>query len=110
MRKKTLDPELYKKIGIGELIIFSVNSAAEKKEKCTFERLLEECFNLFPKAVCFSKNQKWPDSRKLDRPLRDLRKKNFIKGDPKNSFVLTKEGKKITEETAKIFCQRKLKI
>lgn len=105
---KSFDEELYKKIKITNLILFGINSVIEKNEKCTFERLIKECFTLFPKAFSFTKCPEFPDSLKLDRPLRTLRKRKLITGNTKTSFYLTKLGKKITEETAKTFRQRKL--
>jgi len=122
--KKTFDEALYKKAKITDLILFGINSviegdedksssspfatARENKEKCTFERLIKECFTLFPESFSFSKYPQWPDSLKLDRQLRTLRKRKLITGDPKTSFSLTKLGKKIGLETAKTFRQRKL--
>ena len=105
---KTFDEELYKKVRIGDLILFGINSITENKEKCTFEKLIKECFTFFPETFSFSKYSYWPDSRKLDRPLRFLRKRKLITGDPKTYFSLTKLGKKIALETAKTFRQRKL--
>ena len=105
---KTFDEELYKKARITDLILFGINSVIENKEKCTFERLIKECFTLFPETFCFSKYPQWPDSLKLDRRLRTLRKRKLITGDPKTSFSLTKLGKTIALETAKTFRQRKL--
>jgi len=105
---KSFDEDLYKKIKISDLILFSINSVIEKNEKCTFERLIKECFTLFPKSFCFSKYFQWPDSLKLDRQLRALRKRKLITGNPKTTFSLTKFGKKIAIETAKNFRQRKL--
>ncbi len=125
--KKSFDKESYKNLGINELILLGIYSITElpfmtaevKKrtkfsspvsngEKCTLERLVKESFNLFPEAFCFSQYPEWPDSRKLDRPLRTLRKRKLITGDPKTSFSLTKLGKKIAIETSKTFRQRKL--
>lgn len=106
--KKPFDIVSYQKARITDLILFGINSVIENKEKCTFERLIKECFNLFPKAFSFSQYPQWPDSRKLDRPLRTLRKRKLITGDPKTFFSLTKTGKKIALETAKTFRQRKL--
>ena len=103
-----VDEEIYKRIRIANLILFGINSVIEKKEKCTFERLIKECFTLFPRAFSFSKYPQWPDSLKLDRQLRALRKRKLITGNPKASFSLTKSGKKITIETAQNFRQRKL--
>jgi len=90
------------------LILFSIYSVISNRERCSFERLIKECFSLFPEIFCFSKYYQWPDSRKLDRPLRTLRQRKLIKGDPKNYFSLTKTGQKIAEEIAKTFRQRKL--
>lgn len=105
---KTFDQELYKKVRITDLILFGINSIIENKEKCTFERLIKECFTLFPETFSFSKYPQWPDARKVDRPLRLLRKRKLITGDPKTYFSLTKLGKKIVVEAAKAFHQRKL--
>lgn len=110
MKRKSLDEELYKNRSINDLILFSIYSLSEKREKCTFEKLVKECFALFPKTFSFSKYPKWPDSRKLDRPLRTLRKRKLIAGNPKTSFSLTKSGRKIAEEIIKGFRQRKLKF
>lgn len=85
-----------------------MHSLITKGKKCTFEELINECFTLFPKAFSFSQYPKWPDSRKLDRPLRAIRKRKLIAGDPKTSFSLTKQGKKIALEIARTFRQRKL--
>lgn len=106
--RKSFDEELYKKTGINDLILLGIFSVIENKEKCTFERLIKECFILFPGTFSFSQHPKWPDSRKLDRSLRTLRKKNLIKGNPKTFFSLTKLGKETAEEVAKTFRQRKL--
>lgn len=106
--KKSFDEGLYKKVRIGDLILFGINSIVGNKEKCTFERLIKECFTFFPETFSFSKYPQWPDARKLDRPLRLLRKRKLITGDPKTYFSLTKLGRKIALETAKTFRQRKL--
>lgn len=96
----------HKKISINDLILFSIFSI--KKEKCTFEELINESFSRFPKDFSFITIKKWPDSRKLDRPLRSLRKKKLLIGDPQTCFSLTKNGKKIAQEIAVRFRQGKL--
>lgn len=110
MKKISFDEELYKDKPINNLILFGIYSVIEKKEKCTFEKLVKECFNLFPKTFSFPRHSRWPDSRKLDRPLRTLRKRKLIIGNPKKSFSLTKLGKKIAEEVIKTFRQKKLEF
>jgi len=106
--KKGFNQEISKEISISELILFTIYSVTSNKEKCDFERLIKECFTLFPETFSFSKYPQWPDSRKLDRPLRSLRQRKLIKGDPKTYFSLTKTGQKIAIEIAKTFRQRKL--
>jgi len=106
--KKGFNQEISKEISISELILFTIYSVTSNKEKCDFERLIKECFTLFPETFSFSKYPQWPDSRKLDRPLRLLRQRKLIKGDPKTYFSLTKTGQKIAIEIAKTFRQRKL--
>ncbi len=98
----------YEKSPINDLILFSIFNVQENKEKCTFERLVKECFSLFPMVFCLAKYSKWPDARKLDRPLRTLRNKRLIEGDPKTSFFLTVQGGKEAQNFAKIFRQEKL--
>lgn len=110
MKKISFDEELYKTKSINNLILFGIYSVSEKKEKCTFENLVKECFSLFPKTFSFPKYPKWPDSRKLDRPLRTLRKRKLITGNPKTAFSLTRSGKKLAEEMTKAFRQRKIKF
>jgi len=105
-----IDKELYQNATIGSLIIFCIYSLAKSKEKCSFERLVKECFDYFPAAFSFSRFPQWPDSRKLDRPLRILRQEKIIKGGPGAQFSLTKPGLKRAEEIARSFGQRKLKL
>jgi len=89
-------------------ILFAIYSLTSNGEKCGFERLIKECFTLFPETFGFSKYPQWPDSLKLDRQLRTLRKRKLITGDPKIPFSLTKLGKKIAIEISRTFRQRKL--
>jgi len=106
--RKSFNREISKKIPISNLILFSIYSVTSGRRRCDFERLIKECFDLFPEIFSFSKYPHWPDSRKLDRPLRTLRQRKLIKGDPKTFFSLTKTGQKIAIETAKNFRQKKL--
>jgi len=109
MKKKVFfDEELYSKIAINDLIIFAIHSLENRDKKCDFEELASECFKLFPKTFAFLKHPKWPDSRKIDRPLRYLRKNGLIKGEPKTFFSLTQKGKKKSLEIVKAFRQIKL--
>lgn len=101
-RKKSASysEEIYQKIPTAYLIVFGIYSILQKREKCTFEKLIEECFRLFPKAFSFSRRPEWPDSLKFDRTLRKLREKGLVVGNPNTLFSLTKFGEKIARNTA----------
>ena len=93
---------------VNDLILFCIYSITLTSEQCSFERLVKECFTLFPETLCFSRYPIWPDSRKLDRPLRFLRNEKYVIGDPKTYFLLTPIGEKKAAEIAKSLRQGKL--
>lgn len=93
---------------VNDLILFCIHSVVLDNEKCSFERLVKECFTLFPDTLKFERYPIWPDSRKLDRPLRFLRDAKLIIGGPKSYFILTKQGEKKAAEIEKILRQGKL--
>ena len=65
---------------------------------------------MFPENFSLISYPECPDSRKIDRPIRTLRNKKLIKGNPKIVFSLTIYGKKIAINLSKMYRQRKLKI
>jgi len=91
----------YKRVGLENLILFGVYLVTKQGETCTFERLVSECFENFPKMFSFKRYPEWPDSSKLGRPLRKLREKGFIVGTVKDHFVLTEFGKHLAQEIKK---------
>ena len=95
---RDIKEEVYTKIPAAQLIVLGLYSLQKKKENCTFEKLIEECFSLFPKAFSFSRHPEWPDSLKFDRTLRTLREKGLIVGHPSTFYSLTKFGEKIAKE------------
>jgi hypothetical protein len=105
MQKK---PEQYLNFSVNDLILFCIHSVVLNNEQCSFERLIKECFTLFPETLRFTRYPIWPDARKLDRPLRQLRKEKLIIGDPKTYFLLTKTGELRAMELSKSLRQGKL--
>jgi hypothetical protein len=69
---------------------------------------VKECFTSFPETLKFSRYPIWPDSRKLDRPLRALRSEKLIIGDSKTYFILTKSGEEKANSVSKALRQGKL--
>jgi len=92
--------EIYQKIPTSHLIVFGIYSIFQKKGKCTFEKLIEQCFRSFPKAFSFSRHPKWPDSLKFDRTLRKLREQGLVVGNPNTLFSLTRFGEGVAKNTA----------
>ncbi len=107
MKKKPFEESLYQKFSLGDLIVFSIYSLGKKAE---FEQLVKECFTLFPAAFSFRSFSEWPDSRKLDRSLRSLRREKLIKGNPQTSFSLTKAGEKRAEAISRDFRQERMEL
>jgi hypothetical protein len=93
---------------VNDLILFCIHSIVSSNEQCNFERLVKECFTLFPETLKFTRYPIWPDSRKLDRPLRALRNEKLIVGDPKSYFILTKAGEARAAVVSKALRQGKL--
>jgi len=99
-REATAFPEgKYNSIPKENLIVFGIYSVTQSGEGCSFERLVKECFTLFPKIFGFSRYPEWPDSLKFDRQLRTLRERGWIVGGAKSTISLTKFGEKIAKET-----------
>ncbi len=107
-RKKGKNLGALEKRPINDLIIFAIFNVENRGKKCTFGTLVKECFILFPASFKLSGYSKWPDARKLDRPLRSLRDKRLIRGDPKTCFSLTAQGKKVAQDILKSLRQKKL--
>jgi hypothetical protein len=103
-----LPEEKYKSIPKENLILFGIYSVTKNGEVCSFERLVKECFTLFPKAFAFSRYPEWPDSLKFDRQMRTLRERGWIVGGAKTTISLTKFGEKIAEETERMLAGSKL--
>ena len=96
-----------RKIPINDLILLGIYLLEKEEKLCDFEALIGKCFSLSPKSISFKRN-KWPDSRKIDRPLRDLKKNDLVSISPKLIFTLTKKGVKKSLEIIKVLYQGKL--
>jgi hypothetical protein len=93
MKQSEHECPLYRQLDLYDLILICIDSVARKGEDCTFERLVFECFITFPNAFGLFRYPQWPDSNKLDRPLRKLRERGLVVGGHKTGFVLTEDGK-----------------
>ena len=85
--------ENYTQVDIHSLILVCIDNVISNNDDCTFERLVYECFCNYPKVFSLFRYPQWPDSNRLDRPLRKLRERGYIVGSPKLGFLLTEDGK-----------------
>jgi len=100
---KKFDPEIYSKISIDKLLVYSVKSILDAGEECTFERLVYEAFTLFPKEFGFQRYPEWPDSARINKSwLRCRTDKGWIAGTTKEGFKLTRAGEIIAQKTERI--------
>ena len=106
--KKVWPEEIYKKVNRNDLILVSLFRLESSGQKPNFEKLLKQCFDIFPQRFGLSGYHHLPDSRKLDRPLRTLRARKMIKGNPRESFSLSVAGRKRAFQVINLFRQKKL--
>ncbi len=91
----------YEALGVDYLLIYCVRRVLENGEECTLERLVYECFTLFPKKFALSRYSQWPDSTRVYRSWRRcIDPNNWLKGTPQEGFHLTSKGKTIALEVA----------
>jgi hypothetical protein len=83
-----------------DLILFCVLRIEQGKEDCTFERLVYECFITFPERFSFYA-YRLPDSIKLDRQLRTMRKLRLVTGSNKYGWKLTERGYRLAIQLQK---------
>lgn len=104
LNKKNLpkfELDVYSKIALNSLVVFSVHYLQEKGIAITVEEVVSVCFRLFPQSFALKKYHRWPDSAAVLRRLTDCREKGFIKGNSLEGFTLKFKGQKLAERTAK---------
>ena len=100
---KTISPYESKKyinIGIDLLIVYAAKRILDGGEECTFERLVYECFTLFPNKFGFKRYPEWPDSARINKAwLRCRTDKGWLAGTVKEGFRITPSGEMIARQT-----------
>lgn len=76
-----------------DLILIGMDAVVKKKNKCSYGDLINELFSKHPRLFSIADYPKWPDTLKLDRPLRSLRSDRLITGSPVTFYSLTPLGK-----------------
>ena len=94
------DPSIYMNLSLDELVTYAVYRILHRGEVCTFEKLVVECFKLFPKAFSLRLYPQYPDSARVNKSwLRCRTDKGWITGNVKMGFKLTEAGLAIAKQT-----------
>lgn len=95
---KKFDEKIYTSIAIDKLTIFAIFHLTIQGEECAFERIVKECFDLFPKRFSLRRYGEWPDSNRVYLSMMRCRDSGWIVGNEKSGFKITEFGKKVAEE------------
>ncbi|MCL6481569.1 MAG: hypothetical protein K6U02_07570 [Firmicutes bacterium] len=85
-----------------ELVLFAAKRVLDSGEECTVERLVYECFTLFPKSFSLPKYPQWPDSARLNKSWWRCRTdKGWLAGSVKQGLRLTPAGEEAVAAVAR---------
>ena len=98
---KSFDESIYTSVSLTKLTIFAISRIAKNGEECAYERVVKECFSIFPKRFSFQRYPDWPDGTRVKIEILRCRDKGWLTGNEKNGFQITFLGKRVAEEVLK---------
>jgi len=104
-RKSTpprFDPELYTKITLNDLVVYSAYYLDKQGSEMTSEDLISACFVLFPNRFSMRMYPQYPDSGIVSRRWSDCKSKGYLRGSAAKGFKLAAKGKKRAEKVEKM--------
>lgn len=96
--KRQFDENIYTSISLTKLTIFAISQLASKGEECAYERLVKECFTLFPHRFSFQRYPDWPDGTRVKTEIMRCRDNGWVTGREKKGFQVTSLGIRVAEE------------
>jgi len=96
--KSLFNESIYTLVSLTKLIIFSISKVAENGEECAYERVVKECFTLFPKRFGLQRYPDWPDGARIKIEILRCRDNGWVTGNEKNGFQITSLGRRVAEE------------
>lgn len=99
--KKLFDEGIYTSVSLTKLTIFAILKIAESGEECAYERVVKECFTLFPKRFGFQRYPEWPDGTRVKIEILRCRDKGWVTGSEKKGFQHTSMGRRVADEVLK---------
>ena len=96
---------------IDELLTYAVGQVTGAGEECTFERLVYECFQLFPQKFAMQRYPDWPDSVRVNKTwLRCRTDRGWIVGSVQEGFRLTAEGVQVAAKVGRALGNAKVSV
>lgn len=99
--KISFDESIYSSVSLTKLTIFAISKIVENGEECAYERVVNECFTLFPKRFSFQRYPEWPDGARLKIEILRCRDNGWVTGNEKSGFQITSLGGRVAEEVLK---------
>jgi len=95
------DPELYTKITLNDLVVYSAYYLHKQGSEMTSEDLISACFVLFPNRFSMQKYPQYPDSGIVSRRWGDCKSKGYLRGNATRGFKITAKGIRRAEKVEK---------
>lgn len=86
------NPKIYKEFPIDDLTIYAISNIFKNRDEFTVERLISECFTLFPEKFGLTRYRQWPDYNRIRLSLSRCKNKGWVVGNAKSGFKITKFG------------------
>jgi len=100
-RAKPFPEKAYMDIPLSDLVLYAVFSLETKKVETTFENIVAECFELFPKKFSLHGYPEYPDANRVRREIQRLEGtlsspgiEKLVDGNMKTSYRITEKGLK----------------
>jgi hypothetical protein len=107
--KKQFDERMYSSISLTKLTILAIKEIVRNGEECAYERVVNECFTLFPRRFGFQRYPEWPDGSRVKIEILRCRDNGWVTGNEKNGFQITLLGKRAAQEVLKELQEEKVK-
>ena len=98
MIKRSFEEKIYSLMPLTKLTILAISEIINNGEECAYERVVKECFDLFPKRFGFRRYPEWPDGSRIKIEVLRCRDNGWITGNEKNGYQITSLGRRVVQE------------
>lgn len=107
--KRQFDKSIYTLISLTKLTIVAIYEIVNNGEEAAYERVVKECFVLFPKRFSFQRYPEWPDGHRIEMEIMRCRDNGWLTGKEKIGFQITSLGRRVAQEVLKNLQEGKVK-